>query len=103
MDEYTLTKKISKMGDNHILIIPKDLREQIGAGDLVEVKLKIISKSATKKTSKVQKKTKPADPKLVQIIKHFKEQGYAIEKIKAVLKKNGYKHADVMLAIKHAK
>gem|GEM_PF-1403518 len=35
--EYTITKKLAKQGDNSILVIPKDLKEDLKPGMLVKV------------------------------------------------------------------
>ena len=41
MKEFTLTKQISKQGTNTLIVIPKFLQDDICAGDLVEVKIKV--------------------------------------------------------------
>ena len=108
MDEFTITKRISKMGDNNILIFPKDLKEQIQHGDLIEVHIKIISRAkkiqkiTSAKNKSVQHKSKKkqiVDEKVLSIVKHLKKQGYDKESIKAVMKKNGYKLSEVNLAL----
>ncbi len=42
MDEFTLTKQISKQGAQHIIIIPSFLRDKLKPRTLVEVKIKIL-------------------------------------------------------------
>lgn len=42
MKEFTLTKQISKQGANTLIVIPKFLQEDIRAGDLVEVRIKVL-------------------------------------------------------------
>lgn len=42
MEEYTLTKQISKQGSSNIIIIPAFLREKLKPKMLVEVKIKIL-------------------------------------------------------------
>ena len=109
MEELTITKRISKMGDNIILIIPKDLKGQIDANDLVEARLKIISKGnksysvSKKKSTSTPKNTKKPVEKILGIVRHLKDQGYDLDSIRAVMKKNGYKSSDVDVAIKSIK
>ena len=45
MEEYTITKQISKQGKNTLIIIPSFLRDEIKYKDIVEVKIKIIKKA----------------------------------------------------------
>ena len=40
MNEYTITKKVAKQGDNGIIILPKVL--QIKPNSLVELKIKVL-------------------------------------------------------------
>lgn len=42
MTEYTITKSISKQGDQSVIIIPTILREKLQPKTLVEVKIKIL-------------------------------------------------------------
>lgn len=42
MDEFTLTKQISKQGSQNMIIIPAFLREKLKHKTLVEVKIKIL-------------------------------------------------------------
>jgi antitoxin component of MazEF toxin-antitoxin module len=42
MEEYTLTKQISKQGTQSVIIIPAILREKLRPKTLVEIKIKIL-------------------------------------------------------------
>lgn len=42
MDEFTLTKQISKQGLQSVIIIPTFLRERLKPKTLVELKIKIL-------------------------------------------------------------
>ena len=42
MTEYTLTKQISKQGEQNIIIIPAFLREKLKHKTLVEIKIKVL-------------------------------------------------------------
>jgi len=42
MEEYTLTKQISKQGIQNMIIIPAFLREKLKPKMLVEIKIKIL-------------------------------------------------------------
>ena len=42
MTEFTLTKQISKQGEQSVIIIPTFLREKLKPKTLVEVKIKVI-------------------------------------------------------------
>ena len=42
MNEFTLTKKISKQGSQNMIIIPQFLKEQLKAKTLVEVRIRIL-------------------------------------------------------------
>jgi hypothetical protein len=42
MDEYTITKQISKQGTQNIIIIPAFLRERLKPKTLVEVRIRVI-------------------------------------------------------------
>ncbi|MFW6231363.1 MAG: hypothetical protein ACOC32_05065 [Nanoarchaeota archaeon] len=118
-DEVTITKKISKMGDNHILIIPKDLRDRIQVKDLVQVSIKVLRREEkkpetkqkrpaspkkstktspakqAKKTPEPEPKLSDAEKKLAHIIASLVKQGYSFANIRKVLSKNGYKEADI--------
>ena len=115
MEEIIITKRISKMGDNNILIIPKDLKEHISANDLVEVKIKIISKAENNKVSHVKKskesikkantleaknkKKHDIDDKILHIVSGLKSKGYNEKNIMKVMKSNGYDLEKVKLAL----
>lgn len=45
MEEYTLTKQISKQGEQSILIIPSFLKGKLKPKTLVEVKIKILEEA----------------------------------------------------------
>jgi len=45
IQEFTITKQISKQGSNNLIIIPKSLQSELKPKDLVEVKIKIISRA----------------------------------------------------------
>ncbi|MBU2523514.1 MAG: hypothetical protein KKE23_04490 [Nanoarchaeota archaeon] len=38
-NKITITKKISKQGNNHMIVIPTYLREMLKAGSLVQVEI----------------------------------------------------------------
>ena len=40
---FTITKKLAQQGDNIVLIIPKDLKQFLKRGDLIEVKINKIA------------------------------------------------------------
>jgi len=42
MDEFTLTKQISKQGQQSIIIIPAFLKEKLKPKTLVEIKTKVL-------------------------------------------------------------
>ena len=42
MKEFTLTKPVSKLGKNSIIVIPKFLQEEIQPKDVVEIKIKVL-------------------------------------------------------------
>jgi len=42
MNEFTLTKQISKQGSQTMIIIPAFLRDKLKAKTLVEVKIKVL-------------------------------------------------------------
>ena len=42
MKEYTLTKQISKQGNQNMIIIPAFLREKLKHKTLVEIKIKVL-------------------------------------------------------------
>lgn len=42
MDEFTLTKQISKQGTQNIIIIPAFLRHKLKPKMLVEIKIKVL-------------------------------------------------------------
>jgi antitoxin component of MazEF toxin-antitoxin module len=42
MTEFTLTKQISKQGEQSVIIIPTFLREKLKPKTLVEIKIKVI-------------------------------------------------------------
>ncbi len=102
MDEkITITKRISKMGDNSIIVVPKALKGMVSPGDLVEVQLKVIDKAPETKKAKTKKKApEKEDPKLNTIIGTLVEKGYSFENIEKVLIDNGYSKPKVKKAIK---
>ena len=42
MKEFTLTKQVSKLGDNSIIVIPKFLTGDIHPKDVVEIRIKVL-------------------------------------------------------------
>lgn len=44
--EYVITKKIAKQGKNSIIVIPSFLKEMLRPQTIVELKIKIIERSA---------------------------------------------------------
>lgn len=40
---FTITKKLARQGDNLVLIIPKDLKQFLKRGDLIEVRINKIA------------------------------------------------------------
>ena len=42
MKEFTLTKQVSKLGDNSIIVIPKFLAKEIQPKDVVEVRIRLL-------------------------------------------------------------
>ena len=44
MQEFTITKQISKQGSNSLIIIPKSLQTELMPKDLVEVRIKLIKR-----------------------------------------------------------
>ncbi|MFA6073158.1 MAG: hypothetical protein WC758_03530 [Candidatus Woesearchaeota archaeon] len=48
MDEFTLTKQISKQGPQAVIIIPSFLREKLKPKMLVEIKIKILDEGESK-------------------------------------------------------
>ena len=42
MQEFTLTKQISKQGSQHIIIIPSFLKSRLKPKTVVEIKIKIL-------------------------------------------------------------
>ena len=115
MEEIIITKRISKMGDNNILIIPKDLKEYISANDLVEVKIKIISKAENTKAYQLKKSKKSIkkpnavkvkneikqslDERILHIVYGLKSKGYNEKNIIKVMRSNGYDLEKVKLAL----
>ncbi len=49
MNEFTLTKQISKQGNQSIIIIPTFLREKLKPKTLVEVNIKILEENTETK------------------------------------------------------
>ena len=45
---FTITNKLAQQGDNLVLIIPKDLKQFLKRGDLIEVKINKIADGAPK-------------------------------------------------------
>jgi len=45
MQEFTLTKQISKHGKQAIIVIPKILQNQLKPHTLVEIKIKVLEES----------------------------------------------------------
>lgn len=45
MDEFTLTKKIAKHGNQSIIVLPKILYEDLKPQTLVELKIKVLRRS----------------------------------------------------------
>ena len=45
MNEFTLTKQISKQGSQAMILIPSVLKNQLTPGTIVEVKIKIIGEA----------------------------------------------------------
>ncbi len=43
MSEYTLTKQISKQGEQSVIIIPSFLKDKLRPKTVVEIKIKILS------------------------------------------------------------
>ncbi|MFP4118254.1 MAG: hypothetical protein ACLFTR_05015 [Candidatus Woesearchaeota archaeon] len=92
-DEITITKKISKMGENSIIVIPKALKNRLLPGNLVEVRLRVLEKSETDEHGETERKNfakRTSDPKLGSIISALVEKGHSFENISKVLVKNGY-------------
>ena len=46
MTEFTLTKQISKQGEQSVIIIPTFLREKLKPKTLVEIKIKVIGEDS---------------------------------------------------------
>ncbi|MBT3297383.1 hypothetical protein HN385_00505 [archaeon] len=44
MQEFTITKKISKQGKNSIIVVPKILHDHLQPNDLVEINIKILKR-----------------------------------------------------------
>lgn len=44
MKEFTITKQVSKQGDNSIIVIPKFLQDEIKHKDLVELRIKVLKR-----------------------------------------------------------
>lgn len=44
MKEFTITKQVSKQGDNRIIVIPKFLQDEIKHKDLVELRIKVLKR-----------------------------------------------------------
>jgi len=42
MDEITLTKKIAKHGNQHIIVIPQFLKDRLKHNDIVELKIRVL-------------------------------------------------------------
>ncbi len=98
-DEFTITKKISKMGENNIIVIPKALKNKLSSGDLVEMRLKVLEKGDAKKSTKAKPKKKAKDDKLDSLIGALVDKGYSYENIEKVLVENGYDKKDVKESI----
>ncbi len=99
-DKIVMTKRLSKMGDNVILVIPKDLKGHLDHGDLVEVSMNVLSKGKSAKPKKPKKETVKPSKKIMEIVSSLKEKGYSKENISAVLVKNGYAKKEVDAALK---
>lgn len=102
-DTFTITKKISKMGDNNILVIPKDLKGNINSGDLVEVNIRIVSSQTEEKAqgkNDVQSQKRP-EKTISTIIDRLMEKGYSTPNIRKVLVEYGYNGNEVDKVLKN--
>ena len=100
MDEITITKRISKLGENHIIIIPKYLRKQLQPKDVVQVSMKVLESAPKPPQTKSPNSRNSIQQKLEKIIGELRGNGYTDEQIKKVLVKNKYKAKDVKVALR---
>ena len=99
--ELTITKKISKMGDNNIIVLPKALKNILSSGDLIEVKITVLEKN--KENKKKTKESKPTDKKILALVNGLIDKGYNYTNVEKVLVENGYNKKEVKKAIQSHK